>query len=290
MKVLNGHLSRHFNRIRKVRYFALELLLCRLSTQRKISILFSNEEGAKHLIRKGFRYTRHVVEFGDFTPESIARYDLLVPLTIQDIDRLNGMRDLIHQNPIPIPTDACVRLCDDKALLNEFLIGNGFGEVIPKTEGDCKIPYILKKRVDDTGKNSHFVIDEDQERDLLSSLPINDYYRQEIIPGRFEYASHVLYFDRRIIRSLNFEYEMKGELLVKGKEWPIEQRIIPCPFPDLFASILQAIGFEGLCCIDYKIRNRRPYIMEINPRFGGSLRLYFFSFIRHLRRVNALTP
>jgi len=26
----------------------------------------------------------------------------------------------------------------------------------------------------------------------------------------------------------------------------------------------------------------RPYILEINPRFGGTLGPYFFSFIRHL--------
>ncbi len=35
-------------------------------------------------------------------------------------------------------------------------------------------------------------------------------------------------------------------------------------------------------CINYKVVNGQPVIFEINPRFGGSLSLFFFSFLRHL--------
>src|SRR5690606_220214 len=148
-------------------------------------------------------------------------------------------------------------------------MAHGFGETIPRTEGEFSAPYILKKRIDQTGKNSWFILDEQQEKTLLADLPMEDYFRQEIIPGRFEYASHILFVGGRIIRSLSFEYELENELLIKGQFWPIEQRLIPCPFPELFTSVLRTIGFEGLCCIDYKILDGRPYIMEINPRFGG---------------------
>ncbi|MCA9425394.1 MAG: ATP-grasp domain-containing protein, partial [Candidatus Omnitrophica bacterium] len=176
-----------------------------------------------------------------------------------------------------------VRLCDDKTLFYEFLAANGFGDVTPRTDGAFAIPYLLKKRIDDTGRNSHFILSREREKELLSTVAEQEFFRQEIIPGRFEYASHVLFMGGRIVRSLSFEYEMREDGLVKGQEWPLEQRMIPCPFPDLFARILNAIEFEGLCCIDYKIHEERPYIMEVNPRFGGSLRLYFFSYVRHLQ-------
>ena len=271
------------NRLRKARYLALELLLSRLHPRKPLKILFSDEEGAKHLIQKGFSRTRHQVAFGKFTRDSVQEFDLLVPLTIADIDRLNGMRDLIVNNPLPIPSDECVRLCDDKTLFYEFLAANGFGDVTPRTDGAFTIPYLLKKRIDDTGRNSHFILSREREKEILSTVGEQDFFRQEIIPGRFEYASHVLFMGGRIVRSLSFEYEMREDGLVKGQEWPVEQRMIPCPFPDLFARILNAIEFEGLCCIDYKIHEERPYIMEVNPRFGGSLRLYFFSYVRHLQ-------
>jgi predicted ATP-grasp superfamily ATP-dependent carboligase len=35
--------------------------------------------------------------------------------------------------------------------------------------------------------------------------------------------------------------------------------------------------------VNYKVVRGLPYILEINPRFGGSLTPYFFSFIRHLK-------
>ncbi|MCA9432846.1 MAG: hypothetical protein KC940_20185, partial [Candidatus Omnitrophica bacterium] len=135
------------NRLRKARYIAIELLLSRIHPKRSLRILFSDQEGAKHLIQKGFSRTRHEVAFGEFTRSSVVEYDLIVPLTIADIDRLNGMRDLIASNPLPIPADKCVRLCDDKILLYEFLTANGFDNVVPKTDGALKIPYLLKKRI-----------------------------------------------------------------------------------------------------------------------------------------------
>ncbi|MNC96669.1 hypothetical protein D3C83_141030 [compost metagenome] len=58
-----------------------------------------------------------------------------------------------------------------------------------------------------------------------------------------------------------------------------------CPFLDSFCEILTLLKFEGLCCFNYKIKDSRPLIFEINPRFGGSLCSYFYPFIRHLENI-----
>lgn len=62
------------------------------------------------------------------------------------------------------------------------------------------------------------------------------------------------------------------------------------PFLLLWDRLLDTLGFEGLCCINYKLNNGRPLLLEINPRFGGSLGEYFFAFLRHLEPLQPLNP
>ena len=77
-------------------------------------------------------------------------------------------------------------------------------------------------------------------------------------------------------------YEFDSEIPIKGQDAWLYRAIRRCPYLTLFSNILNSIGFQGLCCVNYKVERGRPYILEINPRFGGSLTPYFFSFIRHL--------
>jgi carbamoylphosphate synthase large subunit len=36
-------------------------------------------------------------------------------------------------------------------------------------------------------------------------------------------------------------------------------------------AILEALGYEGTCCFNYKWEGEAIRILELNPRFGGSL-------------------
>ena len=64
--------------------------------------------------------------------------------------------------------------------------------------------------------------------------------------------------------------------------------ISQCDYLDKFSAILNSIGYEGLCCFDYKVINGKPQIFEINPRFGGSLSAYFFTFLKKLNLEEAV--
>ena len=125
-------------------------------------------------------------------------------------------------------------------------------------------------------RNHH---DEWKLRDQLSDPA---FYRQEIIRGRNEFATHILFTENRIVKSLDVRYEFESDIPIKGQDRPLYTAVGKCDYLDLFATILRSIGFEGLCCVNYKVVDGRPYIFEINPRFGGTLCPYFFSFIRHL--------
>ena len=252
----------------------------RLFTKRKIKILFSKKTDWQHPIKRGFYATRHEIGFDELSYKNIKDYDLIVPLTIDDLKYLNEARHLLFNNPIPIPRIETILLCDDKYALNQKLIENGFGSIVPKMGDGLSYPYILKKSIDDWGRNCHIIENKQQEL-IYSDKSINpNYFSQELIVGQYEYAMHILFKDNNILCSINIEYFFEIETPIKGKDKEIYQKICRQRYLDTFTSILISIGFEGLCCINYKVRDNRPFIIEINPRFGGSLSPYFFSFMR----------
>lgn len=248
----------------------------------KMKILFSDKPAWECSIKKGFQYTKHEITFGELATKNLKDYELIVPLTIQDLKYLNEARNLIINNPIPIPSMESLLLCDDKYLLNKTLMAKGFGSIIPRMEGALAYPYIVKKRIDEWGVNSHMITDIQQEHIFSDILANPEYFSQEVITGPFEYATHILFKDQKIVCSINIKYVFKSEIPIKGKDNPIYIKICRCPYLDVFSSILKVIGFDGLCCLNYKVVDNRPYILEINPRFGGSLSPFFFSFMKHI--------
>jgi hypothetical protein len=245
-----------------------------------MKILFSQRPDFEKYIKEGFYDSPHEIAFKDF-PSTIKEHDLIVPLSLCDLKYLHTMRDLIINNPIPIPSLECISLCDDKYLLNKSLEANGFGHFLPKVGGALTYPYILKKRIDEGGRNSHLISDKQQEQALSDVLTHPEYFSQNFMRGSCEYATHILFKNRRIVHSINIEYKFTSETPIKGKDKPIYTMICHCPYLDLFSNMLRSIGFNGLCCINYKVCDNHPFILEINPRFGGSLCSFFFSFIRH---------
>jgi hypothetical protein len=265
--------------IRRV-YLHGHRILARLSRKRKISILFSPKQDWQTRILEGFRFTPHDVIFSDFSPELIEKHSLVIPLTIPALKYLHTLPHLHKENPIPIPTAESVQLCDEKPLFNQRLMATGFAEYIPRMGRPLTYPYMLKKREDAWGRNCHVIMDCQTEKHYAEKLEDPDYFTQEIVTGPTEYATHILFKDQKIIRSLNLKYVFDTDIPIKGQNKFIYMKICRSPYSDLFASILREIGFEGLCCVNYKVRDNKPMILEINPRCGASLCPYLFSFVQ----------
>jgi len=259
-----------------IKYLKFRKLLLSPSPSQKILFSDSKPDWVKD-ISKGFKNSRHTIDFNAITSENIKGYDLLVPLTVQDLEN-KEIQKLMLNNPIPIPSVESVLLCDDKYLFNKALISGGFKKFIPKMGDSKTFPYILKKKVDQFGVNTHIIHGPTEEADYSEQLQSSEYFTQEIIGGRYEYATHVVFRKGRIVNSLNIKYTFKGELSIKGKDESLKT-ICRCPYLKVFASMLETIGFEGLCCFNYKVRDNIPYIIEINPRFGSSLTPYFSLFV-----------
>lgn len=261
-------------------------------TKRKRNILFITEKNDlfRFNIKRTFRFLPHKVTFIEESIEDIkllplAEYDLIVPLTsMQNALYLNELRDLIKDNPIPMPSTECVLLCDDKYAFAQKLIANNFGDYIPQIDGELPYPYFLKKKIDDESKNTYFIENREQELALLSSVNSDEYFRQKFVSGTTEYCAHIFFNKQQIVRSITLIciYEKDGSIRGKDAEFGVKM-MADCPYLDLFTDILNSVGFQGICHIDYKVIDGRPCIFELNPVFGGSdLALYFFSFLRSI--------
>lgn len=259
-----------------------QLIRSCLSGGAGLRILFSDKPDWKRPIAAGLALTRHEIAFGAFSPENIVRHDLVVPLTMSDLCYLQTVRGLVAGNPIPIPNLASILLCDDKYRFNHALIASGFGDVVPAMEGAPVFPYILKKKSDEWGEHSHVIHGPRDECRFAAELSSADYFKQALVQGRREYAAHILFKAGRIVRSVTIEYVFDTETPIKGRDRELYKKICRCPFLDLFAAILLLIGFEGLCCFNYKVRDGQPFVFEVNPRFGGSLCPFFLAFLGRL--------
>ncbi|MDP9046914.1 MAG: hypothetical protein M3N14_02175 [Bacteroidota bacterium] len=248
-----------------------------------MKILFSNKPVWEKNISVGFRTTRHKLTFSDFTLENMRSNDLLVPLTMRDLKLLSTNSKTFNKNLIPIPTLDAIHICDDKYLFYQTLVKTGFTKFLPKVGSGLPYPYILKKKVAEDGDNCYIISNPGKERELETLINSPEYFCQEIIQGTGEYATHILYKNGRLVSSLNIKYVFDDETPIKGQDKFISKKICNCPHLELFLSVLESIGFEGLCCFNYKEIDGHPFILEVNPRFGGSLSSFFFSFVTRLK-------
>lgn len=269
---------------RNLLYVKSEKLWALLSPGGAKKILFSGKPEWENEIKRGFRRLPHQVEFGPITENSFQLYDIVVPMSLPALEEARR-HSQVKKNSLPLPAAELVHLCNDKYEFNQALVQAGFGRYIPKmTQGFAlKTPYILKKRIGEWGKDCYIIRnceDETAQRDHITDA---EYFSQELILGSTEFATHILFVDGRIVKALNIKYGFSTDTPIKGQDADNLQVVHRCPYLDLFSRVLRKIQFEGLCCVNYKVVKHRPFLLEINPRFGGSLAPYFFSFIRHLR-------
>jgi predicted ATP-grasp superfamily ATP-dependent carboligase len=214
---------------------------------------------------------RYAPSFVDLAQADIDDFDVVVPVQIehyQPLARLPALRGrkFLH------PSAEVVALCDDKLKLNEFLVGEGFGNLVPPLRDfGAPYPYVRKKRQGWYGLHCQIVQSADDEQTL--DLSDNAWFAQGYVPGEIECATHILRVGGRIRYASTFTYTMAAAALVKGQHHaPVSTAFAPgCSYLDCFTEMLEALEFEGTACVDYRVVSGQPVLFEINPRFGGSL-------------------
>lgn len=265
-------------------FLAYEIVRGYLAPGKRLKILFSARDGWMDALAKKSRFTRHEVTFGDIQHAPLDHYDLVVPLDMDDVRFLSARRSGMR-NLIPVPSPQAIDLCDDKSRFHEYLSSRGFGHRLPKIGTALACPYVLKKRVDEAGAHCHIVTSPAEERAVATQRLEPGYFMEEYIPGRQVHASHILFMGGRIIYAFNMNYGYDTDFPINSKTEPAWMGIGRCPWTRLFTDMLTSIGYEGLCCVDYKMHNGEPVVLEINPRLGRSATGYFFAFLNHLSKA-----
>jgi predicted ATP-grasp superfamily ATP-dependent carboligase len=103
----------------------------------------------------------------------------------------------------------------------------------------------------------------------------SDYIIQEYIPGKEEYATHLLCHHGTIRDHATFKHSHDSNFYVQGmfSHPRLTQRIeTPAQVFAVIERIMSELRYSGFCCVDYKLDNlEKPRIFEVNPRLGASL-------------------
>ena len=250
-----------------------------MTTQREIipaplPILFGLKPEWEAALHRSADVARFAVEMADLRTADLSGYAAIVPLNLPD-------HEVLERADLPaLPVPRSIRqLCHDKVNLNRRLIDLGFGDHVPRMPDQIpqdlsSNPVILKPRRGAWGRGAALLQAGAKLEVAEAALIEGTHFLQDLVPGRIEYAAHVLVHRGMPCFWQVNEYDMGDKPVVKGIDGkPRASRWLPnVPGQDTLTAILRAIGFDqGTCCVDYRIVDGRVRLFEINPRFGGSL-------------------
>lgn len=231
-------------------------------------ILFGNHPTQMPAIARDIDHHRFEASFAPFEAVDPARFDLVVPLRVEQID---AARPAAALGRATLPAPELVALADDKLAFNQWLIAHGFAAHVPELLGSAPAtyPYIVKARHSDFGLGCRMIRapGEDEAGDDPAL------FRQRAVTGADEYVLHLLRVGGRIRFHVAYRYDMAQPLAIRGA-LDAPASIVPAEpgaALELCAAILNALGYEGLCCFNWKLEGGRAMLLEMNPRFGGSL-------------------
>ena len=236
-------------------------------------------------VSKGFSYTRYKTTYQEFEKADPSRFDLILPLGLPAVEFIASHPDWAPNNPMPTPSLDCIRLCEDKLALNQMLIRKGHGDLIPRLGPGLPMPYLIKKRTDNFGINTHLIRTAEDEQRLGHLLHDPGYFSQELVESFQEYAAHMVIRGGKLVCQMMIQHNLPNTMAITGKQSSVRSsHATRSRFTDQFVAALNAIGFEGLCCIDFRVVKGQPKLFEINPRMGFSLCPFLFSFVPALMR------
>lgn len=242
-------------------------------------IAFSEQEAWEPVLRRAFTGWPVDLVFARFADLTLEDFDLVVPLNVGDALWLTAQADFNSRNAIPVAPADVIETCDDKKAFEDAITAAGLGIHVPSRAERTTYPYVLKKRRDHSSISTRIIRDEADEERLGPLARDPEYFTQDLIRGRREYATHINFMAGEVVSELTVEFTFSIDHGIKLKDPVLFQRYVRCPDLLPMEAMLRALRYEGLCCFNYKLSNGRIVVFELNPRFGGTLCPYFFAFV-----------
>jgi len=234
-----------------------------------LAIAFGCHRDRAPLIARRIDPTRYRPAFAPLDAIDLSRFAAAIPIELAHYDEL--ARAALPMRRIAIvPDPALVDLCDDKLACARHLIAIGFGAHVPEIfEERPAFDHIEKPRRGEFGRGCRVV----SAGSGRGGQAAPGGFFQALVPGDEEFALHLLRAGGRLRFARLVRYQMPDAHSVRSADCrPRDATFVdPRPALALFARLLDALSYEGTCCINYKLQEGRPMILEINPRIGSSL-------------------
>lgn len=276
---------------------AISLELSRLFVKSGYNVYLANKKGQNNFVSylKGIRGT-YLYEFINDLIESLLKkpqiFDVILPITEEEILACCKVRDELEFRgsivPVPQPSSLITAMDKEKTIKLSRELGipaprtfalKSIGEV-KKVAKELEYPAIIKIRRQAGIESPRHIIAHDpsdlsrkyaylshkQEKPLIQEY-INGYGA-----GAFfifnKYSKVVSCFTHKRL----IEHPITGGVSVAAQStW--NKKIIALGY-----KILHRLKWRGPAMVEFRIsKNGTPYIMEINPRFWGSMPLAYFS-------------
>lgn len=217
-------------------------------------------------------------------------YDMIFPMEFSTqillTDAINRQK-LERYIRIPFADADLAIKVNDKAFLMQYAVEDGIN--VPKTYfvdgrdhiaeivNEIEYPVLIKPRDSSGSRGIIYVKSKDE---LVSSyLKVHEHYPfpivQEYIPtGGDAYGVGLLLNFKSEVRTA-FVYKRIREYPVSGGPSTLRESVKREDLQEIAGSLLKSLRWTGIAHVEFKIdpRDGKPKLLEVNPRFWGSLEL-----------------
>jgi predicted ATP-grasp superfamily ATP-dependent carboligase len=233
---------------------------------------------------------RHPQAFLTFLRQELTRrtYDLLMPMEEETLLLLAHHRDeLMPLTRLPIPSYQDISKVRDKGWLLQYAFQEGIP--IPRTfwvqdiadlgavKDTIPLPWVIKPRI---SSGAFGIVYVEREHDLLAAY--QEVHRkfpfpliQERIPPNGEALGLAALLDRGGQVKASFAHRRLREYPVTGGPSTLRESVRHPQIEELGIRLLRSLHWYGVAMVEFKVdpRDNQPKLMELNPRFWGSLAL-----------------
>lgn len=204
--------------------------------------------------------------------------DTELPLFAANKEHLEAQYDV----KVIVSDTRVVSIANDKWLTAQFLKENGFPypvsalttdkEAIKELRQRCPFPYIAKP-VDGARSKGIKIIKNDEDLQQVCSYRNNLVVQEMIGEEEGEYTAGCMVLDGKCRAIVSLKRDLRDGNTYRA------YREGDNPYDALICSIAERLGVEGPSNFQYRIKDGKPIVFEINGRFSGTTPLrYMFGF------------
>ena len=158
---------------------------------------------------------------------------------------------------IPVPKT----LFPDNSSINDF----------DKISSVINLPFIAKPVISSGSRGIYLIKNISEFKELISKINLEDYILQEFIPHGGALGVYLLAEKGNII-AINAHYRLR-EYPYSGGPSTFRESIKNTFTENISKKLVKFVKWSGPAMVEFRIhsKTRIPYLMEVNPRFWGSL-------------------